>query len=225
VFIDEEQLKSLEERIEERGYLEGGEMAATFNMLRANDLIWSFVVNNYLLGNEPFPFDLLYWNSDSTRMPARMHSFYLRRMYQENLLCQSGGIELNGQPIDLGRVTVPSYFLSTREDHISPWRSTYRGTQLLGGKNRFVLAASGHVAGVVNPPGGGKYSHWINTDLPAGPDTWLAGATEMAGSWWPDWHRWVSALDDTHVPARVPGGGALPAIEDAPGSYVRVRAT
>jgi len=225
VFIDEEQLKSLEERMQKRGYLEGGEMAATFNMLRANDLIWSFVVNNYLLGNEPFPFDLLYWNSDSTRMPARMHSFYLRRMYQENLLCQSGGIELEGQPIDLGRVTVPSYFLSTREDHISPWRSTYRGTQLLGGKNRFVLAASGHVAGVVNPPGGGKYSHWINTDLPAGPDAWLAGATEMAGSWWPDWHRWVSALDDTRVPARVPGGGALPAIEDAPGSYVRVRAS
>ena len=125
MFIDEEQLKAIEEKMEKRGFLEGSEMAATFNMLRANDLIWSFVVNNYLLGNDPFPFDLLYWNSDSTRMPARMHGFYLRQMYQENLLCQPGGIEMDGQPIDLGRVNVPSYFLSTREDHIAPWRSTY----------------------------------------------------------------------------------------------------
>jgi len=225
VFIDEEQLRAIEEKMEKRGYLEGGEMAATFNMLRANDLIWSFVVNNYLLGNDPFPFDLLYWNSDSTRMPARMHGFYLRQMYQENLLCQPGGIEMNGQPIDLGRIDVPSYFLSTREDHITPWKSTYCGTQLLGGQSRFVLAASGHIAGVVNPPQGGKYSYWTNPELPADPDTWLSGATEMAGSWWPDWQRWVSALDDTHVPARVPGDGALPALEDAPGSYVKVRAS
>jgi polyhydroxyalkanoate synthase len=144
-------------------------------------------------------------------------------MYQENLLCQPGGIELAGQPIDLGRVELPSYFLSTREDHITPWRSTYRGTQLLGGQKRFVLAASGHVAGVVNPPDGGKYSYWINPELSGDADAWLAGATEMAGSWWPDWHRWVSALDDTRVPARIPGAGALPIIEDAPGSYVKVR--
>ncbi len=225
VFIDEEQLKAIEEKMEQRGYLEGSEMAATFNMLRANDLIWSFVVNNYLLGNDPFPFDLLYWNSDSTRMPARMHGFYLRQMYQENLLCQPGAIEMNGRPIDLGRIEVPSYFLSTREDHITPWKSTYCGTQLLGGRNRFVLAASGHIAGVVNPPQGGKYSYWTNTELPADPDTWLSGATEMAGSWWPDWQRWVSALDDTHVRARVPGDGALSALEDAPGSYVKVRAS
>ena len=224
VFIDEEQLRALEEKMGRRGYLEGSEMATTFNMLRANDLIWSFVVNNYLLGNEPFPFDLLYWNSDSTRMPAAMHSFYLRRMYQENLLCKPGAISLAGTPIDLGRVTVPSYFLSTREDHIAPWRSTYRGTQLLGGENRFVLAASGHIAGVVNPPEGGKYSHWINTALPPDPETWLAGATEMAGSWWPDWQRWVTALDDRRVPARVPGDGGLAVIEDAPGGYVRVKA-
>ncbi len=223
VFIDEEQLRSLEEKIEKRGFLDGGEMAATFNMLRANDLIWSFVVNNYLLGNDPFPFDLLYWNSDSTRMPARMHSFYLRRMYQENLLCEANGIELSGRSIDLGRVEQPSYFLSTRDDHITPWRSTYRGTQLLGGQNRFVLAASGHIAGVVNPPEGGKYSHWINSELPAEPDAWMAGATEMSGSWWPDWQRWVTALDGTHMPMRVPVDGALPAIEDAPGSYVKVR--
>ena len=225
VFIDEVQLQALEEKMNKRGYLEGSEMATTFNMLRANDLIWSFVVNNYLLGNEPFPFDLLYWNSDSTRMPAAMHSFYLRKMYQENLLAKPNGITLAGVPIDLGRITIPSYFLSTREDHIAPWRATYRGTHLLGGKNRFVLAASGHIAGVVNPPEGGKYSHWINPDLPADPDAWLAGATEIAGSWWPDWQRWVSALDKRMVPARQPGAGKLPPIEPAPGSYVQVRLT
>ena len=224
VFIDEEQLRMLEEKMEKRGFLDGSEMATTFNMLRANDLIWSFVVNNYLMGNEPFPFDLLYWNSDSTRMPAAMHSFYLRQMYQQNMLCRPGGISLAGTPIDLGRVKVPAYFLSTREDHIAPWKSTYRGTQLLGGDNRFVLAASGHIAGVVNSPEGGKYSHWINTSLPGDPDAWLAGATEMAGSWWPDWQRWIVGLDAERVPARVPGDGGLPAIEDAPGRYVAVRA-
>jgi polyhydroxyalkanoate synthase len=224
VFIDEEQLQGLEEKMNKRGYLDGREMATTFNMLRANDLIWSFVVNNYLLGNEPFPFDLLYWNSDSTRMPARMHSFYLRQMYQANLLCKQGGIALDGVPIDLHKITTPAYFLSTREDHIAPWKSTYRGTQLLGGPKRFVLAASGHIAGVVNPPDGGKYSHWINPDLPADPETWFHGATEIAGSWWPDWQRWVTALGKAQVPARTPGAGTLKAIEDAPGSYVTVRA-
>ena len=224
VFIDEEQLRALEEKMDKRGFLDGSEMAGTFNMLRANDLIWSFVVNNYLMGNEPFPFDLLYWNSDSTRMPAAMHSFYLRRMYQENLLCKPNGITLAGRGIDLSHIKVPAYFLSTREDHIAPWKSTYRGTQLLGGENRFVLAASGHIAGVVNPPEGGKYSHWINTALPSDPDAWLEGATEMAGSWWPDWQRWVTALDDEHVPARTPGDGALPALEPAPGTYVTVKA-
>ncbi len=223
VFIDEEQLQALERKMNERGYLEGSEMATTFNMLRANDLIWSFVVSNYLMGNEPFQFDLLYWNSDSTRMPARMHSFYLRRMYQQNLLREPGGIQLKGVPIDLSRVTVPTYFLSTREDHIAPWKSTYRGTQLLKGQNRFVLAASGHIAGVVNPPEGGKYSHWINPELPDGPDEWLEGATEMAGSWWPDWQRWVVAQGAEQVPARQPGDGKLTPIEDAPGSYVKLR--
>jgi len=223
VFIDEEQLKGLEDRMQEQGFLEGSDMSTTFNMLRANDLIWSFVVNNYLLGNEPFPFDLLYWNSDSTRMPARMHSFYLRHMYQQNLLAKPGGITLAGEALDLGLIKIPAYFLSTREDHIAPWRSTYRGTQLLGGKKRFVLAASGHIAGVVNPPDGGKYNHWVNTALPADPQAWLEGATELAGSWWPDWHRWVIGRAAPMVPARVPGDGALPVIEDAPGSYVRVR--
>ena len=223
VFIDEEQLSALEGKMNKRGYLDGSEMATTFNMLRANDLIWSFVVNNYLLGNEPFPFDLLYWNSDSTRMPAKMHSFYLRKMYQENLLAQQGGISLNGVPIDLGKIKTPAYFLSTREDHIAPWKSTYRGTQLLGGKKRFVLAASGHIAGVVNPPEGGKYSHWVNTALPPDPEAWFHGATEIAGSGWPDWQRWVTALGKEQVPARVPGEGKLTPIEDAPGSYVKVR--
>jgi polyhydroxyalkanoate synthase len=223
VFIDEEQLRSLEDKMNKRGYLEGSEMATTFNMLRANDLIWSFVVNNYLLGNDPFPFDLLYWNADSTRMPARMHSFYLRKMYQENLLKNPNGLSLAGVPIDLRKIKTPAYFLSTREDHIAPWKSTYRGTQLLSGPNRFVLAASGHIAGVVNPPEGGKYSHWINTELPPDPEAWFKGATEIAGSWWPDWHRWVTAFDKEQVPARVPEDGKLGAIEDAPGAYVQVR--
>ena len=225
VFIDEEQLQGLEERMGKRGFLDGREMATTFNMLRANDLIWSFVVNNYLLGQEPFPFDLLYWNDDSTRMPAKMHSFYLRRMYQANDLCKPGGITLLGTAIDLRKIKVPSYLVSTREDHIAPWKSTYRGTQLYSGPVRFVLAASGHIAGVVNPPEGGKYSHWVNEELPASPDEWFAGATELAGSWWPDWQRWVSGQDKAMVPARVPGEGKLPALEDAPGSYVRVMAT
>jgi polyhydroxyalkanoate synthase len=224
VFIDEEQLQSLEEKMGKRGFLEGSEMATTFNMLRANDLIWSFVVSNYLLGQEPFPFDLLYWNDDSTRMPARMHSFYLRRMYQQNDLVKPGGVELDGVALDLRKIKVPSYVLSTREDHIAPWKSTYRATQVYAGKIRFVLAASGHIAGVVNPPESGKYSHWVNEDLPADPDAWFKGATELSGSWWPDWQRWVSAQDKAMVAARIPGEGGLPALADAPGEYVTVQA-
>ena len=224
VFIDEEQLQGIEDKMARRGFLDGREMATTFNMLRANDLIWSFVVNNYLLGQEPFPFDLLYWNDDSTRMPAKMHSFYLRRMYQQNDLIKPGGIELDGVALDLRKIKTPSYLISTREDHIAPWKSTYRATQIYGGKIRFVLAASGHIAGVVNPPDSGKYSHWINEKLPADPEEWFTGATELAGSWWPDWHRWVQAIDKAMVPARQPGDGALPALTDAPGDYVKVLA-
>jgi polyhydroxyalkanoate synthase len=220
VFIDEEQLQSLEEKMNRRGYLEGREMATTFNMLRANDLIWSFVVSNYLLGQDPFPFDLLYWNDDSTRMPARMHSFYLRRMYQQNDLVKPGAIELDGVALDLRKIKLPTYILSTREDHIAPWKSTYRATQIYGGKIRFVLAASGHIAGVVNPPESGKYSHWVNEELPPDPDAWFKGATELAGSWWPDWHRWITAQDKTQVPARQPENG----LADAPGTYVMVQA-
>jgi len=228
VFIDEEQLQSLEEKMQKRGFLEGAEMATTFNMLRANDLIWSFVVNNYLLGQEPFPFDLLYWNDDSTRMPARMHSFYLRRMYQQNDLVRPPTdpdvIELDGVTIDLRKVKLPTYILSTREDHIAPWKSTYRATQIYGGKIRFVLAASGHIAGVVNPPEAGKYSHWVSEELPPEPEAWFKGATELSGSWWPDWHRWVTAQDKATVPARRPGDRSLKPLGDAPGSYVLVQA-
>jgi polyhydroxyalkanoate synthase len=225
VFIDEEQLQALEAKMSQRGFLEGSEMADTFNMLRANDLIWSFVVQNYLLGQEPFPFDLLFWNGDSTRMPAKMHSFYLRRMYQQNDLVKPGAIELDGVPLDLREIKLPTYVLATREDHIAPWKSSYRATQIFSGPVRFVLAASGHIAGVVNPPDSGKYSHWVgNGEAPPQPADWFEGATEFAGSWWPDWQRWVTAQDRTMVPARQPGDGRLPALEDAPGSYVKVMA-
>jgi polyhydroxyalkanoate synthase len=223
VFIDEEQLHALEERMGKKGYLEARDMHTTFNMLRANDLIWSFVVNNYLLGKSPFPFDLLYWNADSTRMPATMHSFYLRKMYQENLLVQPGGITLGGVPIDLRKIKTPAFLLSTREDHIAPWRSTYAATQIYSGPVKFVLSASGHIAGVVNPPGS-KYGHWENDDNPPSADEWLAGATQHPGSWWPVWEQWIARYAGGEVPARQPGDGNLKPIEDAPGSYVKVRA-
>ena len=175
VFIDEEQLKLLEDRMSKQGYLDGSEMAVTFNMLRANDLIWSFVVNNYLLGKDPFPFDLLYWNSDSTRMPAAMHSFYLRNMYQKNKLVKPNALTICGEKIDLRTITTPTYMLSTREDHIAPWKSTYASTQIYKSKIRFVLAASGHIAGVINPPDKKKYCYWVNEKLPKSPDDWLEG--------------------------------------------------
>jgi polyhydroxyalkanoate synthase len=223
VFIDEEQLVSLEERMKKTGYLEGADMAATFNMLRANDLIWSFVVNNYLLGKEPFPFDLLYWNSDSTRMPAAMHSFYLRTMYQENKLAQPGGISLAGVPIDLRKIKTPCFILSTKEDHIAPWKSTYAATQLYSGPVKFVLAASGHIAGVINPPGKSKYGHWRNNNLPPNPEDWLKAAASYDGSWWPHWNEWVSQYSGDEVEARKPGDGKLKPLADAPGTYVMVR--
>ena len=223
VFIDEAQLEALERKMNDRGYLDGKEMATTFNMLRANDLIWSFVVNNYLLGKEPFPFDLLYWNSDSTRMPAAMHSFYLRKMYQENLLKEPGGLTLLGEPIDLGTIKTPSFVISAREDHIAPWKSTYALTDLLSGPVKFVLAASGHIAGVVNPPAAEKYCHWTNTRNPKDPEKWLAGAEQQPGSWWPAWSKWISRKAGPKVDPRIPGDGALPVLEAAPGSYVRVK--
>jgi polyhydroxyalkanoate synthase len=224
VFIDEEQLAALEQIMAKRGYLDGREMATTFNMLRANDLIWSFVVNNYLLGKEPFPFDLLYWNSDSTRMPYGMHSFYLREFYQQNKLIKPGGISLCGTPIDLRKVRIPTYMLSTREDHIAPWTSTYAATQLFRGQTTFVLAGSGHIAGVVNPPKVQKYGYWTNGKLPADPTDWLEGGTQHPGSWWPHWVAWNAPQSGPKVPARQPGDGKLRPLEDAPGSYARTRA-
>jgi polyhydroxyalkanoate synthase len=209
--------------MEERGYLEGSEMATTFNMLRANDLIWSFVVNNYLMGRDPFPFDLLYWNSDSTRMPAAMHSFYLRNMYLRNELAKPGGIVMNDTPIDLTKVDLPIYFISTVEDHIAPWKSTYSGARLFKGPVRFVLGGSGHIAGIINPPAANKYGYSTNETLAADPDSWLEGAKQHAGSWWTDWARWIEKHAGGDVPARVPGSGKLKAIEDAPGSYVTTR--
>ena len=222
VFIDEEQLSLVEESMEEKGYFDGAKMAEAFNLLRANDLIWSFVINNYLMGRDPFPFDLLYWNSDSTRMPRAMHSAYLRDMYQNNRLREPGGITLDGVPIDLTAIDVPVYILSTREDHIAPWRSTYAATGLYRGPVRFVLAMSGHIAGVVNPPSANKYGHFTG-ELADTPDAWLEAATAHDGSWWPDWDVWVSEHDGGEAAPREPGAGALPVIENAPGRYVKVR--
>ena len=225
VFIDEDQLAGIEEMMSKKGYLEGSEMATTFNLLRANDLIWSFVVNNYLMGKTPFPFDLLYWNADATRMPAAMHSYYLRNMYQNNLLSRPGGIVIDNVPIDLRKITIPVYIQAGKEDHIAPARSVYKATQIYSGPIRFMLAGSGHIAGVVNPPRAKKYQHWLN-EAAMNPPTlaeWQAGAKEFPGSWWQDWDKWLSEKSGPKVPARVPGDGALPAIEDAPGSYVLVR--
>jgi polyhydroxyalkanoate synthase subunit PhaC len=220
VFIDEAQVDNLEKKMNERGYLEGSEMASTFNLLRANDLVWSFVINNYLMGRDPFPFDLLYWNSDSTRMPARMHSFYLRNMYLKNLLGVPGGITLEGVPIDLSAVKVPAYFISTAEDHIAPWKTTYKGSRYLGGEVRFVLGGSGHIAGIVNPPAARKYQYWTNDARLESADEWFATATQHPGSWWNDWQAWMDVQNGGEkVAARTPQN----ALEDAPGSYVMLR--
>ncbi len=224
IFIDEEQLETIENSMAKRGYLEAGQMVTTFNMLRANDLIWSFVVNNYLLGKDPFPFDLLYWNSDATRMPIAMHMFYLRECYQKNQLAIPGGATLGGEPIDLRKVKIPIYLQSAKDDHIAPYRSVFKATQLYSGPVRFIMAGSGHVAGVVNHPSAKKYQHWTNDKKVSTVEEWVAGATEHPGSWWTDWHKWLSKKAGPMVPARVPGDGKLTPIEDAPGSYVKVRA-
>ena len=223
VFIDDAQLSSLDDMMAETGYLDGRHMATTFSMLRANDLIWSFVVNNYLLGREPLPFDLLFWNSDSTRMPAAMHGYYLRTMYRDNLLREPGGLTLDGVPVDLRRVEVPTYIVATREDHIAPWQACFAACGLYRGQRRFVLGASGHIAGIINPPDGGKYGYWTGPVLEAqGADAWLAAAEHREGSWWNDWHAWQRRrAGGRKVPARIPGAGGLIPIEDAPGAYVQ----
>ena len=224
VFIDEKQVGNLEKRMNERGYLEGSEMGTTFNMLRANDLMWSFVINNYLLGRDPVPFDLLHWNNDSTRMPANMHSFYLRNMYLDNKLIEPGGITLNGVPIDLAKVKTPSYFVSAIEDHIAPWKATYEGPKMFSGPSTFTLSGSGHIAGMINPPVANKYGYWTNRTLADTADEWLEGAKQHDGSWWTDWRDWLGDKLGKDVAPRIPGkGGKLKVIEAAPGSYAKLR--
>ena len=223
VFVDEERIKQLEERMKEQGYLEASRMATAFNMLRSNDLVWPYVVNNYLRGKKPYPFDILYWNSDATRMPAANHSFYLRNFYLENKLVK-GEMEIGGVKLNLKQVKIPIYNLATREDHIAPAKSVLYGSQFFGGDVRYVLAGSGHIAGVVNPATKPKYQYWTG-GRPEGSDVdaWLSKATEHAGSWWPDWLHWLKSYDGTMLPAREIGGGKLKPIEDAPGSYVKVK--
>src|SRR5712672_575273 len=224
VFVDEDQISTLEREMEASGVLEGSKMAMAFNMLRSNDLIWSYVVSNYLKGQSPSAFDLLHWNSDATRMPAANHSYYLRNCYLENRL-STGSMVLDNTLLDLTKVKVPIYNLATREDHIAPADSVLYGSQFFGGPVKYVLSGSGHIAGVVNPPSSGKYQFWTNDSIK---DTtladWLKNATEHKGSWWPDWRGWLETIDAETVPARTVGSEAMPPIEDAPGSYVRVRA-
>ncbi len=223
VFVDEEQVAALEHKMAERGYLESGAMVSVFNMLRSNDLVWPYVINNYLKGKAPFPFDLLYWNADATRLPAANHSFYLRNCYLDNKLSK-GKMMLGNTPIDLKAVKVPIYNLATREDHIAPAKSVMVGSKLFGGDVKFVVSGSGHIAGVINPPAKHKYQFWTgpkprNADI----EGWLAKAKENPGSWWPDWLVWLTRQSPTEVAARVPGEGALKPIEDAPGRYVKLR--
>ena len=224
VFIDEEQVEAIEQRMAERGYLEGMSMVTVFNLLRSNDLIWPYVINNYLRGKAPFPFDLLYWNSDATRLPAANHSFYMRNCYLDNKITK-GKMVIGNTPIDLKTVKVPVYNLATREDHIAPAKSVLLGCKYFGGKVRYVLSGSGHIAGVINPPNKQKYHYWTGPrPRSANLDGWLKKAKEHPGSWWPDWLTWLKRHDATEAPARVPGDGALKPIEDAPGSYVKVQA-
>jgi polyhydroxyalkanoate synthase len=218
IFTDEKQISILEERMNEKGYLDGSEMAQTFSMIRANDMIWSFVINNYLLGKDPFPFDILYWNSDSTRLPAQMHSYYLRNMYKDNNLIK-GKLQIKDVTIDLSKVDVPVYLLSTRADHITPWESTYRACSVYTGPVRFTLSASGHVAGIVNPPNKNKYCYWTNDKVEATPKAWLTKAKENPGSWWNDWIKWAATHSGNLVAAKPLSKG----LEAAPGSYVKVR--
>ncbi len=223
VFIDDEQLRSLEAHVADKGYLEGHHMAEMFNMMRENDLIWSFVVNNYLLGRDPIPFDLLYWNADSTRLPATMLVTYLRKFYRDNGLMKPGHVTLDGVPIDISKIETPVYMLCTKEDHIAPWVSSYPATRTFSGPVRFVLGASGHIAGVINPPAANKYCYWTNGKTSAMPEEWFDGAERHAGSWWPDWGKWLARKAGAKVAARKPGDGKLDPIEEAPGSYVKER--
>jgi polyhydroxyalkanoate synthase subunit PhaC len=224
VFVDEAQLEALKAKMDsEGGVLPGSKMAGAFNMLRANDLIWSFVINNYLLGKQPMPFDLLYWNSDTTRMPEKLHLSYLRQCYKENALA-SGKMVLAGQKLDLSKVKVPVYLQSAREDHIAPANSVFKSVNLFGGPVRFIIAGSGHIAGVINPPAAKKYQYWTNDKGAKDIEGWKKGSKEHPGSWWPDWDKWLSKLSGEKIPARRPGDGELKVLCDAPGTYVKVKA-
>jgi polyhydroxyalkanoate synthase len=223
VFVDEAQIRTVEEQMAERGYLDGARMAGAFNMLRPNDLIWSYAVNNYLKGKAPTAFDLLYWNSDSTRMPAANHSFYLRNCYLENKLSK-GEMRIGGKLLDLKKVKIPIYNLATREDHIAPAKSVFTGSQCFGGPVDYVVAGSGHIAGVVNPPSKVKYQYWTGPKPEGTLEDWLKQTQEHPGSWWPHWFAWLEKQAPKRVAARIPGEGKLPALEDAPGSYVKIKA-
>jgi polyhydroxyalkanoate synthase len=222
VFIDRDQLSALRTHTAESGYLENYHLQDMFSMIRENDLVWSFHVMNYLMGQKPPAFDLLFWNADSTRLPAAMLLWYLEKIYIENGLRQPGHLSLDGTPIDLSKIDVPCFVLATKEDHIAPWTSIYPTTKLLSGPVKFVLGGSGHIAGVINPPAKrAKYGYWLRDDYPETPAEWLAGATQHPGSWWPVWAEWIDAQDaEPRVPARKPGQGGLKVIEDAPGRYV-----
>ena len=226
LFVDDEQLKLVDALTQGSGVLDGRYMAATFNLLRGRDLIWNYVVQNYLLGEDYPAFDLLYWNGDTTNLPAKWHRAYLENFYRDNLLVQPGALSVDGVPIDLRRIETPAYVQAGREDHIAPRESVWKITEHLSGPVRFVLAGSGHIAGVVNPPVANKYQYWTS-DAPAiSLEAFEAAARETKGSWWPDWRAWIEALAPKQMPAaeaRIPGEGALPAIEDAPGRYVRAR--
>jgi polyhydroxyalkanoate synthase len=223
LFANDEWLKELEQRMDaEGGVLPGQSMADTFNMLRANDLVWSFFVNNYLMGREPKPFDLLFWNSDQTRMPKTLHLYYLRRFYAENALSK-GDLTLGGARLDLGQVKVPVYIQSSKEDHIAPARSVYRGARLFGGPVTYIVAGSGHIAGVINAPVARKYQYWTADGLPENLETWQSGAVEHPGSWWPHWAEWLKERSGPEIPARDPAKGAFEVLDDAPGTYVRVK--
>ena len=223
LFTDEAWLKDIETQIDQGGgILSGQSMADTFNSLRSNDLIWSFFVNNYLLGKEPKPFDLLFWNSDQTRMPKTLHMFYLRKFYKENLLSK-GELVMGGETLDMSKIKVPVYVQSSRDDHIVPYRSAYRGARLYGGPTTFTMAGSGHIAGVINAPVAKKYQHWTNSTLPGTVEEWIAEAVEHPGSWWPHWAAWLAEKSGKMVPARDPAKGPFAPLEDAPGSFVKVR--
>ncbi len=223
LFTNEEWLQSIEQQMDATGgFLPSQSMADTFNALRGNDLIWSFFISNYLMGKEPRPFDLLFWNADQTRMPKSLHMFYLRNFYKDNALT-SGALTLGGEKLDLSKVGIPIYVQSSKDDHIAPYRSIYRGARAFGGPVTFTMAGSGHIAGVINHPDAKKYQHWTNDTLPGSVEAWISGAEEHPGSWWPHWAEWLRAKSGPLVPARAPAKGKLKPIEDAPGSYVRVR--